>query len=334
MSEKINISIIGAGSIAQVMHLPLLAKFKDINIQSVCDINKNIVKAVAEKFEVPENFTDYKKMLAGSDCDAVIISTPTGTHKQITLDCIREGKDIFVEKPITPTSTEAEEIILEAEKYKVKVMVGMNMRYRPDLMMLKSILSSGEIGKPFYVKCGWLRSQSSIAKWFTVKEDAGGGVIFDLGIVLLDISLWLLDFPVIKSVSTQNYSVNTKGVEDSSISMIRAEPDSVINLETSWSLPGEKDSFYLEIHGSKGTCMVNPLRIARSIQGEMITLSPVSSVPSKDLLRKSYENELKHFIGAIKGINPIFSPAIEGMARLKLIESMYKSASLKKEILF
>ncbi len=67
-------------------------------------------------------------------------------------------------------------------------MVGMNLRYRPDAMLLRSLLSSGEIGDPFYVKCGWIRRQSSSEKWFTKKEESGGGVIIDLGILLFDLS--------------------------------------------------------------------------------------------------------------------------------------------------
>ncbi len=71
-------------------------------------------------------------------------------------------------------------------------MVGMNLRYRPDTMLLRSFINSNEIGEPFYIKCGWIRKQSSSEKWFTKKEESGGGVIIDLGIHLLDLALWLL----------------------------------------------------------------------------------------------------------------------------------------------
>jgi predicted dehydrogenase len=64
-------------------------------------------------------------------------------------------------------------------------------------MLLRSFINSKEIGEPFYVKCGWIRKQSSSEKWFTKKEESGGGVIIDLGIHILDLALWLLDYPEI-----------------------------------------------------------------------------------------------------------------------------------------
>jgi len=72
------------------------------------------------------------------------------------------------------------------------------------------------------------------------KEESGGGVIIDLGIHLLDLSLWLLGYPDITSVATTNFYHYTKSVEDTSISCIKCKNSAVINLEVSWSLPIEK----------------------------------------------------------------------------------------------
>jgi predicted dehydrogenase len=73
--------------------------------------------------------------------------------------------------------SEAKPIVDAAKKYKRKIMVGMNIRYRPDAMLLKSIINSGEIGKPFYVKSSWIRRQSSSGKMVYPSTEAGGGVI-------------------------------------------------------------------------------------------------------------------------------------------------------------
>jgi len=48
-------------------------------------------------------------------------------------------------------------------------------------MLIRSLIDAGEIGDPFYIKCGWIRKQSSSEKWFNRREEAGGGVILDLG---------------------------------------------------------------------------------------------------------------------------------------------------------
>ena len=159
-------------------------------------------------------------MLEKSDIDAVIIATPTSTHKDVAIDCLKAGKDVLIEKPIARTYHEAKQIVDAAKKNKKKLMVGMNLSYRPDAMLLRSFINSDEIGEPFYVKCGWIRKQSSSEKWFTKKDESGGGVIIDLGIHILDLALWLLDYPEISSVSSQNFHHNTKNVEDTSISVV------------------------------------------------------------------------------------------------------------------
>ncbi|MCH7826387.1 MAG: gfo/Idh/MocA family oxidoreductase, partial [Bacteroidetes bacterium] len=175
--------------------------------------------------------------------------------------------------------------------------------------------------------------QSSDQAWFMQKEESGGGVIIDLGIVLLDLALWLLDYPKIESVSTQNFYQNTKNIEDSSISFLRCNSSRLICLETSWSLPMEKDSHYFIVYGSKGYARLNPFRIYKKYEDQYIEAGPSQTESSVVLYQKSYLNELKSFIGAIRGTNPIISTGEEALERMKIIESMYKSSAVQKEII-
>ncbi|MFA6598166.1 MAG: Gfo/Idh/MocA family oxidoreductase [Ignavibacteriaceae bacterium] len=332
--NQVKIGIIGLGSIAQLIHLPMLKKLNNANITAVSELNKNRLMSVGEKFGIKSLYTDYNEMLEKEDLDAVIIATPTDTHLPIALACIEKKKNILIEKPISRSIKETQILVDAIKKQGVKVMVGMNFRYRPDVMLLKSIINSGDLGEIFYIKCGWLRKQSSEGPWFTKKESSGGGVIFDLGIVLLDLSLWLLNYPEIASVSTQNFFINTTSVEDCSLSMIRCKPNSLINMETSWSLSSEKDTFYLDIYGMKGNASLNPLRVFKRINDQQIDMTPSGSDNYLTLFKKSYVNELKHFLGAVQGVNPLFSPAEESLPRMRVIESMYQSAHENREIQF
>lgn len=331
--SKIKFGIIGLGGISQLIHLPDLFKNRDVEIAAIADINKNALDEVSTKFKIEKQFTDYRKMLETVDIDAVLIATPTKSHKQIALDCVNAGKHILVEKPLARTLEEAREITEAAKSRDVLAMVGMNMRYRPDIMLLKSIVGAGELGKPFYVKCSWFKSQSSSAKWFTKKDESGGGVIFDLGIVLLDLALWFLEFPEVRSVSTQNFNIRTKNVEDSSISLIRTEPGSLIYMESSWAISSERDTFNIEIYCDKGNALINPLRVIKNIDGQSLELKPMMNENRKINFEKSYQNELNHFIGAIKGLNPLLSTVEDSASRLRIIENMYLSAKLNQEVL-
>jgi predicted dehydrogenase len=330
--DNIKVAVIGLGGIAQLVHLPNLLKTNNVTVTAVADINKNRLNTIADKFNIKERYTRYEDLLEKSDSDAIIVATPTATHKEITIAVVQAGKDVLVEKPLARTYDEAKPIVEAARKNKRKIMVGMNLRYRPDAMLLRSLIKNNEIGVPLYVKCGWFRSQSSKGKWFTRKEESGGGVIIDLGILLLDLSLWLLNYPPVETVSTQRYFHNTKNVEDTEVSFIRCQDSSIISMEASWSLPVEKDIFYLNIYGTKGTASLNPFRVFKRIEDQLIDLTPVGTESALNLHRKSYVNELKSFIGAVRGLNPVFSSGEEALLRMKVVEAMYKSASENQEI--
>ena len=213
-------------------------------------------------------------------------------------------------------------------------MVGMNFRFRPDTMLLKSLINSGELGDLFYIKCGWARKQSSEQQWFNKKSLAGGGVLLDLGIVLLDTALWLLDYPKIKNVSAQNFFHAEQSMEDSSVGFIRFNNSSILNYEVSWSFHDETDSFKLAALGTEGTGHLNPLRAYKKVASTRVDYTLSSGTQSKNLFKKSYENELKHFIGAIHGSNPLISSSEEALLRMKIVESLYLSAKNKSEINF
>jgi predicted dehydrogenase len=324
--------VVGLGGIAQLVHLPNLTKMNNVIVSSVAEINKNRLNTIADKFNIKERYTDYKELLQKSDVDAVVIATPTSTHKEVAVACLKAKKDILVEKPLARTFSETKPITDAAKKNKKKIMVGMNLRYRPDSMLLRSVLSAGEIGEPFYVKCTWIRRQSSIQKWFTKKEESGGGVIIDLGISLLDLSLWLLGYPPVESVTTQCFYHNTKNVEDTSLSFLRCKNSSIISIETSWSLHVDKDVFNLIVYGTKGTASINPLRIYKRIEEQFIDLTPSQTESAMSSFRKSYQNELKSFVGAVRGLNPVFSSGDEALSRMKVVDAMYQSAKHKSEI--
>jgi len=330
--EKTKIGIVGLGGIAQLVHLPNLNKMNNAVVTSVAEINKKRLNTIADKFNIQERYTDYNELLEKSDVEAVVVATPTSTHKEVAIACLKAKKDILVEKPLARTYAEAKLIINAAKRNKKKIMVGMNLRYRPDAMLLRSILNSGEIGDPFYVKCAWVRRQSSVQKWFTIKEESGGGVIIDLGISLLDLSLWLLDYPPVESVTTQCFYQNTKTVEDTSLSFLRCKNSSVINIETSWSLQVEKDIFNLMVYGTKGTASINPFRIYKKIDEQFIDLTPPQTESALTAFKKSYQNELKSFIGAVRGLNPVFSSGDEALSRMKVVDAMYQSAKQRTEI--
>lgn len=332
--DKLRVGVVGVGWVAQVFHLPILTKLDEVEVVAVCDREKSRAVTVAERFGISRSYVDYEEMLKNNDIHAVIVTTPTDLHKPVAIAVLESGKDVFVEKPIARYYEEAVAITEAAKKNKRRVMVGMNNRFRPDTMILKSFVENGELGKIFYVKAGWLKKLSSTNPWITRKDKAGGGVFLDIGIVMLDLVLWMTGFPEIARVSAKMYKHKTKSVEDSCIVFLELKSGVSVTLEVSWSFPSSEDYFYYHLFGSDGSAMINPLRILKELHGSVVNVTPTKSETPHNLYKKSYENELRHFVGATRALHPVISTADEAVQRMKIVEAIYKSAQKGKELFF
>lgn len=330
--DKVKVGVIGLGWVAQVVHLPILAKLQEAEIVAVCDRDKSRARLVAEKFGIQSLYADYNQMLEKEKIDAVIVCTSTDAHKEATLAALKAGKDVLVEKPIARRYDEAVAMADAARQAKRKLMVGMNHRFRPDTMILKSFLEGQELGKVFYAKTGWLRKNNSDRAWLTQKEKSGGGVFLDLGIVMLDMAFWMMGYPDVKKVSATHFSHTTKQVEDTSVVTITMKNGSMVNIEVSWSMFLPDDLYYCQIFGTEGTASLNPLRINKELHGNYVNLAPAKMEPPQHLFKRSYENELKHFFGAVHDIHPVISTGDEAVQRMKIVDAIYKSVKTGREV--
>jgi predicted dehydrogenase len=333
MEKKVRIGIAGLGSVAQTIHLPLLCKFPDVEIVAVCDLDRAKAQFVADKFKVRRYYNNYEKMLViEQDLDGIVISTPTILHKDMAIAALEEKNNLLVEKPLARTSLEAEEIAAAAKKYHQSLMVGMNNRFRPDAMILKSFIEDNALGELFYAKAGWFKKLNTESAWLTKRTQSGGGVVVDLGIVMLDLAFWMMGYPAVQEVTATNYSHHTKDVEDSSIVLLKMKNGSTLTIEASWSFESTSDFFYCDCFGTEGSGSLNPFRIIKRMHGNLVNVAPASTETPQSLYRKSYENELKHWIGSLRGLHTVISTGDEAVQRMKIVDIIYKSAKRGKAV--
>jgi predicted dehydrogenase len=333
--EKTKVAMVGLGGIVQIMHLPALKKMNEVEITAVCDSDESKAKSLSSKHDIKSYYKEVNKMLEDKpEIKAVIISAPTDVHKKIAVTCLKAGKDVFVEKPIARNLSETQDIVNAAEKNKRKIMVGMNNRFRNDAMLERSFVKGKELGDIYYVKTGWLKAQSSSQRWFMEMEKAGGGVFFDNGIAMLDLGLWMLGFPKVKSVTAINYYHNTKSVEDSNFSLIKFKNGSSMTIEVSWNFVGDSELYYCNVFGVDGSATINPLRIFKKVENEIFNITPKNIKAPKNVVKNSYEYELKHFIGAVRGDHKMISTGKDALSVMQIAEAIYDSAKKEKEVTF
>jgi predicted dehydrogenase len=332
--EKTKVAIVGLGGISQIAHLPLLSKMEEVEITGVCDAEKSKAKNIAQKYNIKNFFSDYDAMLNEVQADCLIVASPTNYHKEHSIKAFERGLHVLVEKPFARTHEEGLEILEIAKKSKKKFMVGMNNRFRPDFMMQESFISAGELGEIFYIKAGFLRKRSTVESWALNKEESGGGVFMDLGIVLLDISLWLMKFPKVVSVSAVNYNHAFKTVEDSTFVMLRFANNATVSIEASWTLLREDDLFYCNVYGKEGSSSINPLKIYKRMHGNLVNVTPLKLEKPTNTFKRSFEYELRNFINAIRNDTEPISNGEEALFRMQVVDAVYKSAKLGREITF
>src|SRR3989338_3965739 len=141
----INVAVIGLGNMGK-HHARNYATMLDVRLVAVCDLNQDLANATARKFSCAA-YHDYKLMLANEKVEAVSIVVPTQYHKEVALYCIERGLDVMIEKPISATVAEAEEIIVKAKEKNVMLQVGHVERFNPAVRRLKEIIKEGKLGE-------------------------------------------------------------------------------------------------------------------------------------------------------------------------------------------
>jgi len=335
-NSLLNAAVVGCGGIAQVMHLPLLMKHPDLQVRAICDVDNSKAAIIANKFQVPRVYVDIADMLSHEDIDVVFILTPNNLHLPMSLISLDHGAHIFIEKPAALSGTEVLRIKNKAEEVDKGVMVGMQNRFRSDVIALQRFIKGEDLGDPFFVKAAWLHAQHQSVKqaWLFQKNVSGGGVVMDLGVQMIDLVWWLLGKPVPKVVKSFAYQINSNlNVEDFCVSCITFENNLAFSLEISWDFPIPEDHFFLEIVGQKGIATLNPVKLQKLMHGQIMNITPEFKESKISNFKMGYQNEINHFIDYLTGrVDHLESTIDDALQVFKIVDGIYKSMKENHEV--
>lgn len=142
----IKVAIIGCGAIAD-QHAVQIGRIKDCRLVGVCDREPLMAQQLAERFRVPAAFEDPEEMLAKLRPDVVHITTPPASHFALACLCLEAGCNVYVEKPFTLNTTEAERLIALAIAKRLRVTVGHNLQYSPEALTMRRLIEAGILGQ-------------------------------------------------------------------------------------------------------------------------------------------------------------------------------------------
>jgi UDP-N-acetylglucosamine 3-dehydrogenase len=302
----LNISVIGCGFWGR-NHARVFSELSDINLKYVVDIDELNAKYVSKKFNV-EYKIEPDLIFQDPDIDAVTICTPTVTHADLALQAIQAGKHVLVEKPMTDTVKEAENLIQAAKLHGVYLVVGFIERFNPAVIEARRMIQKNQIGDVILVHA------KRVSRWPQRIGDVG--VIKDLSIHDIDLINTLFD-------SEPNMVFATAGsiqhsYEDYANIMISFPDKRGGFVETNWLTPRKVRN--LTITGTDGIIEVEYIDQTVKIENQDFILQPF--IDNAEPLKL----ELESFVNSItKGVTPEVTGE-DGLKALKICEAAIESS--------
>jgi len=353
MENKIKIGVIGVGNISG-QHIQAYLKNPDVELYAFCDINEERLKEKGEKFGVTRLFTKKEDMLALPDLDAVSVCTWNSEHAPCTIAALNAGKHVLCEKPMAMNAKEAEEMKAAAEKNGKKLMIGFVRRYGNDCKVLKDFIDNGYFGELYYGKATYIRRHGNPGGWFGDKKRSGGGPLIDLGVHVIDLVRYLNGNPNPVSVYGVSYQklFDRKGmigrggwaasdanknaicdVEDMATALIRFDNGMTLSVDTSFSLNIKEEKGEIELFGTKAGAKVSPnVEIFTDMNNYLTNVT--FDMPTALSFDGLFDNEINHFVDWVAGrADKCISPAEDGIALMKILDAVYKSAETGHEVI-
>jgi predicted dehydrogenase len=329
----LRVGLLGVGSIAQTVHLPLLATIPDVDVAAVGDLARATANAIANRFEIPKVYRSDDDLLNDPELDAVFICTPNHLHEEQAVTALQAGKHVLVERPLAFTAKGAERVVRAAEKADRALMVALNNRFRPDVLAIRPFLRTGELGHAFFVRAGWFHRKVRVKRptWRHKRETSGGGALMDLGIQALDLCMWMMDYPEIERVSAYAHPGEAMEVEDSATVLLGMKAGGAISVDVSWSLMGPRDRHNLSILGTGGAAALAPLTVHKEMEHGLVEVTPQIGPQRENAYTGSYRQALLAFVRAARGEAGFEAPR-EQVRLMRLIELAYESIAKSKDI--
>ncbi|MGK7391615.1 MAG: Gfo/Idh/MocA family protein [Candidatus Cyclobacteriaceae bacterium M2_1C_046] len=205
---------------------------------------------------------DFKEVINDDSLDAIVIATPNMLHARQCQQALEAGKAVFVQKPLARTAKETSALIHSAKENNKLLGVDYSYRFTEGIQKIKSLVDADELGEIFAIETAFHNAYGPDKEWFYDMERSGGGCLLDLGCHLVDLSLYITDFPKADVKHSSRYyqgrliSAGEDQVEDFCSADLQTEDGIDISIGCSWNLSAGKEAdIYFKIYGTKGAAI-------------------------------------------------------------------------------
>ncbi|RJP19043.1 MAG: gfo/Idh/MocA family oxidoreductase [Candidatus Omnitrophota bacterium] len=342
--NTVRIGIIGSQFIASIHADSIKRHVRGAEIVAAASPTPSHIDAFVKKFDIPNAFTDYRKLLDMKELDLILVGAPNHLHCRMVCDAAEAGKHVIVEKPFCLNLAEADEMIAACKSNQVQLMYAEELCFAPKYVRMKELLNEGALGDVILVKQSEKHDGPHAPHFWNV-EQSGGGVMMDMGCHAIEFFRWIVGRDVkVKSVyadmGTYVHHEKTKG-DDNILFILKFENGVTALAEESWVKKGGMDD-RAEIHGTKGIAYANLLQgnailtysecgygyaveKAASSQGWTFTIY-------EEAWNYGFPQELQHFVDCVRNDTPPQITGEDGRSVLEIIFAAYASAAAGQAI--
>ena len=310
--KKLRTAVIGTGFWGK-NQARVLSQIEPAELVCVCDIDEASAKSVGGEFRVPY-FTNVDEVLARKDLDAVTVCTPTTTHKQIATKALLAGKHALVEKPMTNTPAEANELLSLAKRKGLRLMPGHIERFNPAVDYLKSLLEEGKLGTVT------LLLARRVGRWPERIGDVG--VVRDTAIHDIDLARYIFNDDV-SSVHARTGSIGHTR-EDYAEIMLQFKKGGTAFIDANWLTPRKTRT--LIVTGSEATVQLDYISQEITVENSDVSVRP--HLERKEPLRA----ELVHFAESVLNDHPFRVSAEDGLRAVEICDVVLQSGTSGRTI--
>lgn len=340
--DKVRVGIIGSAFCSSI-HAEAFQEVSQAEVLAVCSRTQAHADEFSRKWNIPNVFTDYRKLLERKELDTVVVAVPNDLHREITVAAAEAGKHIILEKPLCHTLADADTMIEACKKQKVKLMYAETILFSPKYVRAKRLADEGAIGKMYMIKQGE-KHDGPHSDWFYDVDRSGGGALLDLGCHGIEWARWMYGKPKVKSVYAEMQRVlhtkRTRG-EDNVVCVVEFEGDRIAVIEDSWAKPGGMDD-QIELYGTEGVIYCDLLRgssmhtYSKKGYGYAVEKAGETKGWTFSAFEEAYiygfPHEMRHFIDCIINDKQPSETGEDGRAVLEIIYAAYESAGKGQKV--
>ncbi len=328
-TKRPRIGFVGTGWIGQ-SRMKAIAQWNLSEIVGIVEPNERMARAACEIAPDCE-VKDSIDALLDCDLDGIAIATPSALHATQAIAALQRGISVFCQKPLARNCAETRAVVDAAREADRLLRVDFSYRFLQGVRQIRNLIQNKALGQIYILDLSFHNAYGPDKDWFYNPQLSGGGCVMDLGIHLVDLALWSLDFPQVSRVRSELFSAGKRlrsrsnDVEDYANATLQLENDVLAYLSCSWKAHAGCDAVIeFSVYGTQGGARLHNVggsfydfqtELFRGTKSEILSKPPEEwgGLAALDWVQKlstsnRFEPEAERFVAVSSTLDRIYTP--------------------------